>query len=573
MNKATTGNGIRNIVVAITTIFTVLIGLLVSAGGYFIYSRYMENSAVESAETNLLFLADYIDNELDNIDQLITYCKSSSDITVFIESQKNSGTRKYKAYESLNEYCTNNSASNYLHRVVITNLFDNYIQVVGSTYSSTINIAQTLSDQDFYNTLIDNNYKPYISGFTTDPFYPRKTFNIVPVLKPISYKYNSNLGGYIFIEVDARLFLDAFANSYHDDMGILMLNLGEHTYIYENNSFTELTEPLSDDYQIITEPLSRDGCSVSLALSRSQAAASLKLFVGMLALIVIVLIILTTFLNKILSYVINTPVDMIRNKLIKISDGDFSRDTSIEWNNELGEIGRGVNDLAESVGQLNETRIENEKQKKDLEYKMLQSQINPHFIYNTLNSIKFMAATQGATGIADMTTSLARLLKSISKGTKLLIPISEELALVNDYFTIQKYRYGGTINMENDIDENLLDCQIIKFTLQPLVENAIFHGIEPTGNSGTIHLRLFEQNENVVIEITDDGVGMSEEKAKRILVDSSESPSEFFKEIGVSNVHKRLQYEFGENYGISIESKVGVYTTMRITIPKSYERT
>lgn len=130
-------------------------------------------------------------------------------------------------------------------------------------------------------------------------------------------------------------------------------------------------------------------------------------------------------------------------------------------------------------------RIEDEKQKQDLEYKMLQSQINPHFIYNTLSSIKWMATIQGADGIAEMTTALSRLLKSISKGTRLLVPIREELAFLEDYCTIQNYRYGGTISFALKVDDpTIYDRGILRFTLQPLVENSIFHGIEPKGVPG-----------------------------------------------------------------------------------------
>ena len=118
----------------------------------------------------------------------------------------------------------------------------------------------------------------------------------------------------------------------------------------------------------------------------------------------------------------------------------------------------------------------------------------------------------------------------------------------------------------------LNSLEIIKFTLQPLVENAIFHGIEPKGCAGkiTIHVSYeTSDNRNIRIDVTDDGVGMSSEKAKQILLTNSDSSADFFREIGVSNVHKRLQYEFGEEYGITIESVEGQYTTMSIHIPKS----
>ena len=145
---------------------------------------------------------------------------------------------------------------------------------------------------------------------------------------------------------------------------------------------------------------------------------------------------------------ITVPVSRLQTRMVRIAGGDFSRDPSVEWDHELGDIGRGINDLSENVSELMEKRLEDEKQKQDLEYKMLQSQINPHFLYNTLNSIKWMATIQGATGISEMTTSLSRLLKSISKGTSLLIDIREELSLLENYFTIQSYRYGGTITMD-----------------------------------------------------------------------------------------------------------------------------
>ena len=281
----------------------------------------------------------------------------------------------------------------------------------------------------------------------------------------------------------------------------------------------------------------------------------------------------------------------LQSKMLRISEGDFSRDPSIEWEHELGEIGRGINDLSENVYLLMNKRLEDEKQKRDLEYKMLQSQINPHFLYNTLNSIKWMATIQGANGIAEMTTALSRLLKSISKGTSLLVDIREELSLLENYFTIQSYRYGGTITMDILVDEeSLYDSEIIKFTLQPLVENAIFHGIEPKGSTGkiTIHVSYEQRTEDVCetpcktpsdeeqpdnhpriirIDVPDDGEGMSSEKAAQILQNNNDSSADFFREIGVSNVQKRLQYEFGEAYGITIESVEGEFTTMSIHIP------
>jgi two-component system sensor histidine kinase YesM len=265
---------------------------------------------------------------------------------------------------------------------------------------------------------------------------------------------------------------------------------------------------------------------------------------------------------------ITKPVLEIQRRLLQISNGDFSRDTSIEWNHELGDIGKKVNNLAENIKQLLDSAVESEKQQRDLEYKVLQSQVNPHFLYNTLNSIKWMAITQGATGISEMTTALSRLLKSIAKGTRLIIPISDELNLLNDYFTIQQYRYGGTLKLYIDVPDELKSYMILKFTLQPIVENAIFHGIEPTGKAGEINITFLKKDENTLeITVRDNGVGMSPELIDKVLNDEESSSSEFFREFGISNIQKRLKYEFGDDYGIRIESEVDKFTSMIITIP------
>ena len=150
-----------------------------------------------------------------------------------------------------------------------------------------------------------------------------------------------------------------------------------------------------------------------------------------------------------LQRVITRPVEALQKRIETVGSGNFAPDRTVEWNNELGDIGRGINKMSGNITALMDRRLEDEKQKQDLEYRMLQNQINPHFIYNTLNSIKWMATIQHAPGIAEMVTALSRLLKSVSKGNERLVPLYEEFALLNDYFTIQQYRYGGTITLEN----------------------------------------------------------------------------------------------------------------------------
>lgn len=590
---------IRSQLLFLTFAFSLTIGIIISAASYYAYSSYLKENLIHSTDTNLLFLSDYIDSELDNIDQLVTYCQQNTDIGKFVESKVIDSKNKMDAYEALSDYCMNNASSDYLERVVISNLAESYIQVVPASNSSTINIAQELPKQEFYNTLLDKDYVDYNVGFMIDMFHPGKGNTVVPLLRPITYKFSSHLGGYIFIQVNANLFSDAMSNTYQEEIGELYLTLGNHSYLYENGTFTPakstfrsesdgttingrpnarvsvITRQDGSEYYVITEELSHSNCYVSQMIPMEYVYSGWSLFYLLILFLFVLLFFISILLNHFLGKIITTPVRQIQSRLIQIADGDFSRDTSIEWEHELGDIGKGVNELAANIEELLKTTLEDEKQKRDLEYKVLQSQINPHFLYNTLNSIKWMASIQGATGITDMTTALSRLLKSISKGTKLLIPLSEELSLLQDYFTIQQYRYGGTVTMQTFVeDDTLKDCHIIKFTLQPLVENAIFHGIEPKGLPGKITVHLFSVSDtDMQIDIIDNGVGMTEEVMARILSDNTVNTSDFFKELGVSNVHQRLQYEYGTEYGISISSKLGEYTKMTIRIPKQFHAT
>ncbi|OYP54839.1 histidine kinase, partial [Lachnotalea glycerini] len=252
-----------------------------------------------------------------------------------------------------------------------------------------------------------------------------------------------------------------------------------------------------------------------------------------------------------------------------------TRDLSFESSDEFGLIGQRINNMAEDINLLITNRLAFEKERQDIEYQLLQSQINPHFLYNTLGSIKWMATVQNVPGIAKMTTALSRLLKSISKIENVNIPISLECSLLDDYFTIQKYRYGGSIEMKYEVeDTSLLDYSILRFTLQPIVENSIFHGIEPKETAGLITIRIFSPDHNKIqIDIIDNGIGMDSFTIDNLLKANTGCKSNFFKDLGISSVHKRLQYEFGSSYGLSFQSEVGKYTKTSILLPKILSET
>lgn len=599
MTKTSRPGSIQKRILTITISCLVGMCIIISSVSFYLFRNYLQRSLIQSTETNLQLISDSINGSMNDIYQMVRFCCTNRDIATYIENNPNPGSvMSVATYDRITEEYSNNTSKDFMTRLAIVTS-ENFLQIVSAEHSSTADLAKEVPSLTFFNDLLNAPDYDFSRGFIKDPF-SRNGKMVLPIIRPITYQFNSVQGGCLFIEVADDLFISALKRYTIADDSYVYLTIGEHNYIYENGKLKEflqsykVTDDLTESAMIegiriteiknsagitkimVTAPLDMPGCYISQSIShlelRHQQFLLWFLLIGTIASISAFGIFLMLTMNK----MINVPVAKIRAKMVRVAEGDFDRDPSIEWEHELGEIGKGINDLSENVLTLMQTRVENEKQKKDLEYKMLQSQINPHFIYNTLNSIKWMATIQGADGISEMTTALAKLLKSISKGTSLLVPIQEEFALIQDYFTIQSYRYGGTVSMDVKVDDDaILEYPILKFTLQPLVENAIFHGIEPKGSGNILIHASFETNnvpdDGICIKVTDNGVGMSPEKAKDILQTNSDSSADFFREIGVSNVHKRLQYEFGEQYGISIESVEGEYTTMAIHIPAAKE--
>ena len=602
----------RIVVLTLSCILSMCI--IISLASYFIFQNYLRTTLITSTESNLKMLTDSVNDKLNEIYRMARFCQGSGDIAQYIKASPDPGSvMSVSTYDRLYEEYLNNSANSYIPRVVVAT-GSNYLQACQTLYSTTVNLTEAIPALPYFNKLLTSDVYDYSQGIIDDPFQRGNPKSVVPIIRPITYQFNSNQGGYLFMEFSADVFTNVPDSYFMEDGSRLFLTMPGHIYLLENKTATELF----DTYTVLNDksadaltgasvlevetdrgkeicvsfPLIAKGCYLTQTVSNNEISNQHKTFILILTAILIAIIgigmVLVTQMNK----YIHKPLGMIREKISKTSAGDFSRDTSIEWNHELGDIGRGINDLSEAVLNLMETRVKAEKQKRDLEYKMLQSQINPHFLYNTLNSIKMMAQIQGAKGISEMTISLASLLRSISKGTSLLVPISEELSLLKDYFTIQNYRYGGMIQYEASLQPDALGaCAILKFTLQPLVENAIFHGLEPKGGVGKISVSVTTvleidtsisydsiksikdkdfSEDDICIEVRDDGVGMSEDKIRRLTLDDeqAENKSEFFKEIGTSNVHKRLKYEFGDKYGIFIDSVEGKYTSAKVIIPR-----
>ena len=299
-------------------------------------------------------------------------------------------------------------------------------------------------------------------------------------------------------------------------------------------------------------------------LSRTDGKMGYSVFV-----VIVTCLLIALGLAVILSNYITRPINRLIARIRRISENDFSYDPTIEQSqDEIGQIGKVVNEMTMSIDHLIKETESMYEQRKNIELSLLQSQVNPHFLYNTLDSVHWMAVIQKNPGIANMTRSLVNLLKNIAKGTQDKITLREEISLLQDYIAIQSVRYLETFEFRNEVPDAFCDYRIIKLTLQPLVENAIFHGIEPTGRYGMITLSAYEENDDLILTVTDDGAGMDKAQCAALFTGGGTQSKSALNGIGVSNVHTRLQLVYGKRYGLSVESEKDKFTRVSVRIPK-----
>ncbi|MEK3883297.1 sensor histidine kinase [Paenibacillus sp. PL2-23] len=283
----------------------------------------------------------------------------------------------------------------------------------------------------------------------------------------------------------------------------------------------------------------------------------------------VVLLIITFVFSRLFT----APLRLLSAKMNRVNDINLASGFYVNREDEIGQLAASYNTLLARVHSLIEIVKQTEKTKKDYELKMLQSQIGPHFLQNTLLCVSSLARQKRMDEVRETVKSLIGLLSySFNRGTGDTITLAEEMELLRMYGHIQRIRYGSDLKLDIHIDDSLLEYMVLKLSLQPLVENAIFHGIGPKKELGTIWIRARKQGNSLMIYILDDGVGMDRKQAEAILhkpVDESADtlPSAAFSSIGVWNVHERIKLFFGEHYGLRYYSRKNKGTVVRIRLP------
>ena len=375
---------------------------------------------------------------------------------------------------------------------------------------------------------------------------------------------NNNIGnkGYIFI-------LDAQGNViYHPKQQLMYggLKTEKIDKIMECDSDYLISEEGEEDKIYTISRSKKTGWIVVGAMNTSELLKDNKQVQILYFIVAAVLLLAVILISSLLSREITKPIRQLRDSMSMVEEGEFEKaNVDITTENEIGSLSKSFNVMTERIHTLMDQNVYEQKQKRKIELRALQAQINPHFLYNTLDSIIWMSEAGRNEEVVEMTSALARLLRQSISNDQELVAVEKEIDYVRSYLTIQKMRYQDKLEYSIDIDPEIRFVEIVKLTLQPLVENAIYHGLKYKESKGNLDIRGFADGKDAVITIRDDGIGMEEQTLAHIFDEAEKEHKS--NGVGVSNVQKRLQLYFGPEYGISYESKRGEGTMAIVRVP------
>jgi two-component system, sensor histidine kinase YesM len=580
---------LRRSIFAKFTVSFIVVGLIpLLALSYFslnTFSNHMERYTVNQFDQMLLFAGRNVDNlyiKYNNISKLMySYGVDGKygQLGEAIAAQRGSDdNRLYFVIED------------FLKTVLYT---DRHLQSVYYIYSNG-SVQPMNKEQKVFNFQASFPEKHWMEPLQSDP----RSLAFIPTHEDNYYSGSNDLVmtfGRALIDINApnldgravgTLFLDVGVSALDDIFSQMVLGSKDHIYLIDNEGtiiYSNRKDLISstyvwsssDEYVPLSQSLENSGWrlvgelyKVEMLEKVSQILSTIFVVIG---LCIISLVTVAIFFSNRFS----NPIRLITRQMAKVESGNFDIQVSIRNNDELGLLGRGFNKMVDRLkNYIDEVYVAQIKQKQ-AELHALKSQIRPHYLYNTLEVIRMSAVSNDDHEVGDMILSLSHQLKYVLDYGQETVPLIEEKTNIEQYFRLMEYRYGEhRLAMEFRFDAGLLKCSIPKLSIQPMVENAIYHGIMPKAGKGTVRVTVQSIGEDYLsVIVDDDGVGMSEETLEELRgklrgphIGESSSGG-----IGLKNVHDRVAALYGPEFGLEMESKQFIGTTVRMVIPLTKE--
>lgn len=456
------------------------------------------------------------------------------------------------------------------------------------TYNVNINSIDAIRLQIIYGHIDE---RPGMFTWFGNSFLKTQGFDENIIMAVTTYNCKNSDSGYeqlaqIYIYVKNNIFSDAFGDVGGDSLlmfdsnGMMLSGIGQEKYIELFNEDMSLIETLftANEGVMKTDMLSKKNVSVAHYASSLTNFRYLKIYDidvlyekinDMRRMIVILILTLTAvalFIYVTIVKTITNPIAVLAERMRNMSWSNLDKKVQARGSDEIADIMNGYNRMLDKISDMIDEVKEKEQQKKESDIRALHDQINPHFLHNTLASIRIVAMKHNDTEVSQAILDINRILKSVFSSNSSKIVIKEEMKLLDSFARLLLLRYNGRIKFNIYADAQIEDALIPSMIIQPLLENAVMHGVAPKMRDADfdprIDISIIKENNNLKISVYDNGVGMDTGTADNILSDNTEKSG-----VGMANVNERIKLICGEEYGISVNSKYGEYTEIEILLP------
>ena len=417
--------------------------------------------------------------------------------------------------------------------------------------------------------------------------------NNVFLLRMISNREDYNEAGLMILGINKNYLTDAFSNLESEYIQNLAVMDSEDNIVFSSSDMAEKTiialgYPQSkegyefdskNDVLKVYISLDQPGWRIVTYIPLSKLYEDVYSLGSRIILVCLFVLIAISVLGWLAANDIIKPVRGLVKQMKRFQAGETGAMVVIDRQDEMGYLGQVYNKMVDDMNHLMNNIYREQITRKEAELKALQSQMNPHFLFNTLESINWMAQMKNVPEISDTVTNLSALIEAgIGRDSK-LITLQEEFSYINQYIFIIKKRVGERLEFKEDIDDKVMQVQIPRLLIQPIVENAVYHGIEQVRRGGVIDLTARAIENKLVIAVYDNGAGIPEEELERIRDRLAMNDDEYFrmigkkgKSVGIENVNRRIKLFYGQQYGLNIESGEGQYTKITVTIPMEIKK-
>lgn len=520
------------------------------------------------------------------------HIKSKFDMTTnLIQNSANSLTSNELVLEVLKNTNPKNEQVPQEQELNLIRLFQNVKEMQPYTESITLlginGIHLSSNDSQNWNRIYEI-YEPYLYQLKQNPYGFWTTQGItISYVCPIFQADSKIVSGLLIINLDYQYLREMFMISaikinervlVADSSGNILFNyphftsfepfLKQHPELLKEDTIQKETNVYGVDSIIVLEKISLADWRIIRIIQTSQVTSQTNQVLHTLELAGIVLLIICMMYSFWITRIMTKPIKALESVCKQVEQGNLDVRAKIRSHDEYGTLGNTFNLMLDQLQDHFKKEIKEHKRKSEMQFQILQAQINPHFLYNTLDSIRWLAVMQNIENIAKMSSSLISLLKYNLSSSQTFATLQEELESVKNYIKIQKFRYSDIFDFSIKVDPKALNCNVLRFILQPLIENSIIHGFLDSEGVYSIRISAFFSDEQLHIKVIDNGSGMEQEQIDKI--NSSTKQKNRFNHIGVANIRERIQLYFGENYGLKYDSVPNVGTIVELVLPVIY---